>query len=119
MAKKQPQEKKEEERLLAVPEEDKNDQKAQEETLDVIIDEVDFNELLEFERAIRNTEAQLEKVSGTIFRLTQDQGTIYAHERSLNAQIEVKRKELNKRYKLDEQRSWKVDLNTRKIVYNQ
>jgi hypothetical protein len=85
---------------------------------DVVIDEVDFNELLEYEKAARNTEEQLNKLSGSMFRLTKDQELLYNHEKKVNAEIELKRKDLIKRYKLDEQKSWKIDINSRKVIYS-
>ncbi len=85
---------------------------------DVVIDELDFNDLLELEKVARTTEEQLNKISGAMFRLSQDQEVFYNHEKKINAEIDTKRKDLLKRYKLDEQRQWKIDINTRKVVYS-
>jgi hypothetical protein len=85
---------------------------------EVVIDEVDFNELLELEKAARTTEEQLNKLAGTIFRLAKDQDAYHAHERTLNGQIDTKRKDLIRRYKVNEKRQWKIDINTRKVVYS-
>ena len=84
---------------------------------DIVIAEVDFNELLELEKGVRHTEDQLNKVAGNIFRLKRDLDLFHNHEKTLAAQIDAKRKELIKRYKVDEQRKWQIDLNTRKVVY--
>lgn len=84
---------------------------------EVVIDEVDFNDLLELERALRGAEDQLNKLSGALFRMAKDQEVLLVHERQLNADIDAKRKDLIKRYKLDDKRQWRVDINTRKVVY--
>src|SRR6478736_4445394 len=83
---------------------------------DVVIAEVDFNELLDLEKGIRQTEEQFNKLAGSVRRLEKDLEVYYNHEKSLNAQIDAKRRELIKRYKLDEQRPWRIDINTRKVV---
>lgn len=83
----------------------------------IIVESVDFDELLELERAVKNTEEQLNRIAGMVYRLAKDQETFYSHERNLAAQIEAKRKDLIKRYKIDEKRQWKIDINTRDIVY--
>lgn len=85
---------------------------------EIVIGEVDFNDLLDLERAARGTEEELNKLAGTIFRLSKNQELYLAKERELNASIDVKRKELVKRYKVSEQRQWKIDINTRKVVYS-
>ncbi len=84
---------------------------------EVVIDEVDFNELLELEQAARTTEEQLNKLSGALFRMSKDQETYLAHERKLNGDIDAKRKDLIKRYKLDDKRQWRIDIKSRKVVY--
>ena len=84
---------------------------------DIVIAEVDFNELLELEKAIRQTEEQFNKLSGNLKRLERDLDVYYNHEKSLNTQIDAKRKELIKRYKLEEARPWRIDINSRKVVY--
>lgn len=91
--------------------------KAEVVTQEVVIAEVDFNELLEIEKAIRQTEDQFNKLAGNVKRLEKDLEVYYNHEKNLNAQIDTKRRELVKRYKLDEQRQWRIDINTRKVVY--
>lgn len=84
---------------------------------DIVIADVDFNELLELEKAARQTEEQFNKLSGNLKRLEKDLEVYYNHEKNLNSQIETKRKELIKRYKLDEQRQWRIDINTHKVIY--
>lgn len=84
---------------------------------DIIIAEVDFNELLELEKAVRQTESQHDKIAGNIKRLEKDLDAYYAHEKNLTGQIDAKRKELIKRYKIEEQRTWRIDINNRKVVY--
>jgi len=83
----------------------------------VVIDEVDFNELLELEKAVRQTEDQFNKLAGGIKRMEKDLEVYFAHEKNLNGQMDAKRKDLIKRYKIDEQRQWRIDINNRKIVY--
>jgi hypothetical protein len=85
---------------------------------DVVIDELDFNELLELEKAARATEEQLNKLAGIVYRYSKEQELYYNHEKKLNAEIDTKRKDLLKRYRLDEQRPWKIDINSRKVVYS-
>lgn len=84
---------------------------------DIIIDEVDFNEFLEMNRNSEKIIDQLNQLCGTIYRLKKDQESYYVHEKTLNNQIDIKRKELVKRYKLDEQRLWAIDISTHKVVY--
>lgn len=85
---------------------------------DIVIDEVDFNDLLDLEKAARTTEEQLNKLSGAIYRYSKEQDLFYAHEKKLNTEIDNKRKDLVKRYRLDEQKQWKIDINSRKVVYS-
>jgi hypothetical protein len=84
---------------------------------EIVINEMDFNELLDMERALRQTEEQFNKIAGTIKRLEKDLDVYNNNERALTAQIDSKRKDFVKLYRLDEQRPWKIDINTRKIVY--
>ena len=84
---------------------------------EIVIAEVDFNELLELEKATRQTEEQLNKLAGSAYRLQKDLELYHNHERTLNGQIDTKRKELIKRYRIDEQRQWRIDINNRKVVY--
>lgn len=89
----------------------------EETTPDIAIDQVDFDELATLEQSIRGAEEQLNRVSGLMYRLSKDQDTLFTHERGLAAQLDSKRKEIVRRYKLDDTRQWKIDVNTRKIVY--
>jgi hypothetical protein len=82
-----------------------------------IMAELDFNELLEFEKTLKSVEEQLNRISGVVYRLTKDQEALYNSEKNIMSNINVKRKELVKRYNLDDKRNWKVDINSRKIVY--
>lgn len=84
---------------------------------EIFIEEVDFNELLELERSVKQTEEQFNRIAGNIERLKKDLDVYFNHERTLNTQIDGKRKELIKRYKLNEARQWRIDINTRKVVY--
>jgi len=84
---------------------------------DTVIAEVDFNELLELEKTTRATEDQFNKVAGSIKRMEKELEAYHVHERNLNGQIDAKRKEIIKRYKIDEQRTWRIDINSRKVVY--
>lgn len=84
---------------------------------EVVIAEVDFNELLELEKATRQTEEQFNKIAGSIERLKRDLDAYHNHEKSLNEQINVKRKDLVRRNKIDDSRQWRIDINTRKVVY--
>lgn len=84
---------------------------------EIVLAEVDFNELLELEKETQLAQEQLNKLSGAIFRIQKDQETIYNHEKTLGIKIETKKRELLKRYKIDEAKQWKVDLNTRKVIY--
>lgn len=84
---------------------------------EIVIVEVDFNELLELEKATRQTEEQLNKIAGSIYRLNKDMDVYHNHEKTLNEQINVKRKDLIRRYKIDETRQWRIDLSSRKVVY--
>lgn len=84
---------------------------------EVVIAEVDFNELLELEKATKQTADQFDKVAGNIERLRRDLEVYGNHERTLNEQINAKRNALIKRYQLDEKRQWRIDFNTRRVVY--
>lgn len=86
-------------------------------TPDTVIAEVDFNELLELEKATRQTTEQFDKIAGNIERLKRDLDLYHNHEKTLNNSIEAKRKDIIKRYNVNEQRSWRIDINSRKIVY--
>lgn len=84
---------------------------------EIIVDEHDFNELLELEKTVGQTEDQFNKLSGSIKRLEKELDLYYNHEKTLRSQIDLKRKDLVKRYKLDDKRQWKIDINTRKVLY--
>ena len=84
---------------------------------EVFIDEIDFNELLELEQLFRQTEGQFDKIAGTAARLKKDLEIVYNNERALNNQMENKRAELVKRYRIDGKRSWVIEIGTRKVVY--
>jgi len=84
---------------------------------DPVIDEVDFNELLELEKAVKQTADQFNTIAGNIKRLEKDLDLYHNHEKTINGQIDLKRKDLIKRYKIDDQRQWRIDVNSRKVVY--
>jgi len=83
----------------------------------IVIGDIDFNELLELERQRNATEDQLNKISGAVFRLQADQKAYHEHEKNLAASLELKRKELVKRYKIDDARKWQIDLKSRVVIY--
>ena len=83
----------------------------------VAISDVDFNELLELEKARASTEEQLNKLSGMLYRMEQDQKAYFEHERVLYGKTDALRKDLVRRYKIDETKKWQIDANTRQIVY--
>jgi hypothetical protein len=85
--------------------------------VEVVIDEVDFNELADLQKSIKLTEEQFNKVAGSIKRLEKDLDVFYSHEKTLNNQIDIKRKELIKRYKINDQRRWQIEASSRKVVY--
>lgn len=84
---------------------------------DVVIAEVDFNELLELEKATKQTGDQFNAIAGNIKRLEKDLDLYHAHEKALNEQIDSKRKELIRRYGINKDRQWRIDFNSRKVVY--
>lgn len=84
---------------------------------EIVIAEVDFNDLLELEKATKQTAEQFDKVAGNVERLKRDLEVYGNHERNLNDQINTKRNALIKRYQLDEKRQWRIDFNTRRVVY--
>lgn len=85
---------------------------------DIIIDEVDYNELLELEKANKDAATQLNVLSGAIFRMSKDQEICLNNEKNILIQIEAKRKELIKRYKIDDQKKWQIDMKSRMIIYS-
>ncbi len=85
--------------------------------VEVVIDEVDVNRLVDVEKGLKAAGDQLDKVSGTILRLTREQDAYYEQERVFATQLDQRRKELIERYKLDDKRQWKIDLKTRKVIY--
>ena len=84
---------------------------------DIVIDLLDFDELLELEKVTKQTEEQFNRIAGSIKRLEKDLDLYHNQEKTLNNQIDLKRKELIKRYKINEKRQWRIDITTRKIVY--
>lgn len=84
---------------------------------DIVVADVDFNELLELEKAVKQTADQFDKIAGNIERLKRDLDLFHNHERTINTQIESKRKELVKRYQIDEKRQWRIDFTSHKVVY--
>ena len=84
---------------------------------EITIADVDFNELLELEQTFKRTEEILNRLAGNIYRLSKDQETCLNKERNLNMQMEIKRKEIIKRYKIDDTKTWQVDTNTKKVIY--
>lgn len=87
------------------------------ENVEIVLEEMDFNESMELQKALENTKIQLDKIAGHIFRLTKEQEVYFNHERNLMVELDNKRKELIKRYKINEKQEWKVDPNTRKVKY--
>lgn len=85
---------------------------------DIVIGQGDIEELMKLEQEIKSTGDQLDKLSGAITRMTADQQLYVSHERNLAGQMDAKRKDVMKRYKIDEKRNWQIDVNTRKIVYS-
>lgn len=85
--------------------------------VDIIIDEDDFNEILELEKVLKSVQEQLNKLSGAMYRLSKDQESLFVNEKNLFTNIESKRKELAKIYKLNDKKNWHVDINSRKVVY--
>lgn len=85
---------------------------------DTTILDGDFNELLNMEKERNQIESQLNQVSGAVFRLKQDQQTLFAMEKNKNAQLDQKRQEITKRYNLDPAKQWLIDPKTKKIVYS-
>lgn len=81
------------------------------------LDEVDFNELVEVERNVRTVEARLDKSAGLRARLLKEMETLYNQEQALLGALENKRKDLIKRYKIDDKKEWMVDVNTHQVVY--
>jgi len=84
---------------------------------DLIIDDVDFQELFDLETAFKNAENQVNKLSGTLYRLEQDQKLLLEQEKVVAAQLEVKRKEIIKRYRINDNVRWQIEAQTRKVIY--
>lgn len=82
-----------------------------------VLDELDFQELVELENALTNTKASVDKLAGNVVRLKRDIEIYHDHEKTLNAKMEEKRQELIRRYKIDATKNWKIDANSRKVVY--
>lgn len=77
----------------------------------------DFDDLVILEKERNQVQQQLDQVSGTIFRLEQDQQTLFQMEKGKNGQLEQKRQEITKRYNLDPERPWLIDAQSKRIVY--
>jgi len=84
---------------------------------EIVIADVDFNELLELEKAVKQTAEQFDKISGNIERLKYDLSVYHNHEVALNEQMNTKRKELIRRYQIDEKRQWRIDYTSHRVVY--
>ncbi len=84
---------------------------------DIVLSDKDFASLLEFEKIIKAIEEQLDKTSGNIFRLQKEQEALFAHSRKVAEDVINKRKEVSDIYKLNDKLHWKIDINTKKIIY--
>lgn len=88
-----------------------------ESSADITLDEIDFKEAGGLQKALTETQEKIDRIAGYIFRLTKEKERLFTHEMALINELDNRRKELIKRYKLDEKRNWKIDPNTKKIVY--
>lgn len=84
----------------------------------IVVGDVDYNEIMEIQKILQSTVLKLNELSGEAFRLTKAQEIHFRNELELKNQLEVKRKELIKRYKINDQKKWSVDINSKVVVYS-
>lgn len=84
---------------------------------DIIINQHDFNELVNAEKDRNEFALKLDRISGEIYRLKKDQETLHAIERNKTLAVEQKLQEIVKRHDIDPKKQWTIDYTTRKVIY--
>ena len=85
---------------------------------DIIINAVDFEELLKLQNERDKCADNVNKIAGQIVRLKKDLEQLYNWEKTRSIESEQKRLDIAKRHKIDNSKQWFIDFNTRKVIYN-
>lgn len=86
-------------------------------TKEMIVDDLDFNELFILEQELMQLENNLNKLAGTILRLSKDQETILMAEKNKKLQIEQRKQDLIRRHGIDQARRWRIDRGSKRVIY--